>query len=319
MTTLDTRLDHMTSEPFSSQQAGQLGTRPQTANVGEKERNVSMAAGAILTVQGLSRMSLPGLVTAAVGGMLLYRGATGYCHMYSAMGIDTRHQDGEHVADPIADKGIHVEQAMIINRSPEELYQFWRNFENLPQIMTHLIEVRRVDERRSHWVAKAPKIAGGKIEWDAEITADEPNSLIEWRSLPGSQVDHVGQIEFAPAAGDRGTEVHVFMDYVPPAGKLGHILAVMLNDSPARKMRDDLRNFKRLMETGEILTVEGQPTGTCMKRKQPEGFGGGSIRENRGDISEISQNQGEGRPLMGLSERPSPAGGQGDSCIDLNQ
>src|SRR5688572_29621892 len=130
MTTLDTRLNQdLASQPRLPNQQFEQGMQHRPANVGEKERNVSMAAGAILTVQGLSRASLPGLLTAAVGGMLLYRGATGFCHAYQAMGIDTRHEDGEAIGDPISDKGIHVEQAMLINRSPQELYQFWRNFE----------------------------------------------------------------------------------------------------------------------------------------------------------------------------------------------
>jgi uncharacterized membrane protein len=120
-----------------------------------------------------------------------------------------------------------------------------------------------MNDGRFHWVAKAPSIAGGQVEWDAQITADEHGSLIGWRSLPGSQVDHVGQIRFEKALGDRGTNVHVFMDYMPPAGKLGHWLATLFGEAPPRQMRDDLKNFKRMMETGEILTTVGQPRGTC--------------------------------------------------------
>ena len=92
---------------------------------------------------------------------------------------------------------------------------------NLPRIMSHLESVEVRDDRHSHWVAKA-QVAGGKqFEWDAEITHDEPNTLIGWRSLPGADIDNAGQIRFAPAIGDRGTEVHVFIDYVPPAGPAG--------------------------------------------------------------------------------------------------
>jgi uncharacterized membrane protein len=248
------------------------GRQEQRINVGQNERVVSVAAGVILALQGLSRGSIPGLLTAAVGGMLVYRGVSGHCNMYDKLGIDTAH-DGEGMDErEISERGIHVEQSMLINKPAEELYRYWRNFENLPAIMTHLISVRVLEDRRSHWVAKAPRIAGGRVEWDAEITADEPNSVIGWRSLPGSEVDHVGQILFQKAMGDRGTEVHVFMDYVPPAGKLGHWVATLFGEAPARQMRDDLRNFKRMMETGEILTTVGQPRGTCT--------GQGRIQEN---------------------------------------
>jgi len=238
-------------------------SRQSHVNVGEKERNVSMAAGAIVALQGLSRGTLAGLFSAVVGGFMIYRGATGHCAVYQALGLDTYHTNGERPRDEISEKGIHVEQAMLIGRSPTELYSYWRNFENLPRIMSHLISVRRIDDRRSHWVASAPKIVGGQVEWDAEITADEPNRRIGWRSLSGSQVDMIGEIRFTPALGDRGTEVHVFTDYVPPAGKLGHWLATLFGEAPAKKMREDLRNFKRIMEIGEILTTVGQPRGTC--------------------------------------------------------
>jgi uncharacterized membrane protein len=228
--------------------------QPEGVNVSETERAVSVAAGSILAMVGIARRGLPGLIIGALGGGLIYRGATGHCPLYAALDVE---------APPADERGIHVEQAFIINRSPEDLYGFWRNFENLPRIMEHLELVRVIDDRRSHWVARAPRIAGGQVEWDAEIISDEPNRLIAWRSLPGSQVDNAGAIRFAPAMGDRGTEVHVFMNYVPPGGLLGNLIAKFSGENPKRVVREDLRNFKRLMETGDILTVQGQPRGTC--------------------------------------------------------
>ena len=228
------------------------------------ERAVSIAAGAVLAALGVRRHSIPGVLIASLGGAMVYRGVSGHCDMYQAMGVDTAHAgDGHAVEQRTAERGIHVEQAYLINRPPETLYQYWRNFSNLPNIMTHLQKVEVRDDRLSHWVASAPTIAGGSVEWDAEITADEPNSRIAWRSLPGSEIDTVGEIRFMPGMGDRGTEVHVSMDYVPPAGRIGHWLATLFGESPWRQMRHDLRNFKRLMETGEIITISGQPRGSC--------------------------------------------------------
>lgn len=238
-------------------------------NVGDGERNVSLAAGAILAALGIARRSIPGMVIASVGGAMIYRGATGHCHAYEAMGIDTAQpeQEGQSRQEKgISQRGIHVEQSFLINRPAEELYRFWRNFENLPRIMTHLESVHVLDDRRSHWVAKAQVMGGKRFEWDAEITHDEPNTLIGWRSLPGADIKNSGQIRFGRAMGDRGTEVHVFIDYVPPAGRLGHLIASMLGQNPRRVVREDLRNFKRIMEIGEILTIIGQPHGTCTGR-----------------------------------------------------
>ena len=225
----------------------------ENVNVSDAERMVSVASGAILGMLGIARRGVPGAIIGALGGALIFRGATGYCPMYAAMNVQPA----------LDERGTHVEQAFIINKSPEELYSYWRNFENLPNIMSHLKEVRVIDDRRSHWVADAPAIAGGSVEWDAEITHDEPNRMIAWRSLPDSQVSMAGAIRFAPALGDRGTEVHVFINYVPPAGIIGHAIATLFGESPRRQMRDDLRNFKCLMETGEIPTTVGQPRGSC--------------------------------------------------------
>jgi len=235
-------------------------------NVGQGERAVSVAAGSILALLGLSRRSLPGVLVGAVGGAMVYRGVTGHCHAYEALGLDTSRaglNDGSRRDEQIARRGVEIAQAFLINKPARELYDFWRNFENLPRIMSHLEWVTVTDDKRSHWVAKAPRLAGGKVEWDAEITTDEPGSRIAWRSMPGADVDNAGEIRFGPGLGDRGTEVHVSMKYVPPAGKLGHLIASMLGENPKRVIREDLRNFKRIMELGELPTIIGQSHGTC--------------------------------------------------------
>lgn len=244
---------------------------PSRVNVGPKERDVSMAAGAIVALQGLTRGTVTGLVEAAVGGFLVYRGATGHCAVYDTLNLDTQHTDGRTAKDPIEEKGVHVEQSMLIGKPAAELYDFWHNFENLPRIMSHLVSVTRLDDRRSHWVATGLNLLGGRVEWDAEVTADEPNTRIAWRSLPGSEVETIGEVRFEKAPGDRGTFVHAAMSYVPPAGKLGHAIARLFASSPLQKMRDDLRNLKRIMEVGEVLTTVGQSRGTCTgtgKRQQ---------------------------------------------------
>jgi uncharacterized membrane protein len=154
---------------------------------------------------------------------------------------------------------IRVAHAVTINRSPEELYRFWRDFQNLPRFMKHLKSVRAIADRRSHWVAKAP--AGTTVEWDAEITEDRPNELIAWRSLEGSDVDSVGSVRFERAPGGRGAIVRVEMRYSPPAGVVGATVARLLGKDPEWQIRNDLRRFKQVMEVGESITTEGQPAG----------------------------------------------------------
>ncbi len=224
-------------------------------NVGETERWLSVLGGSILGVFGLSRRSLPGLALAAVGGSLIYRGLTGHCHLYEALGLDTGGH-GEATSVP-AGHGVKVIRSITINRTPEELYRFWRNFENLPRFMHHLVSVTTTGNR-SHWVACGPM--GKQVAWDAEIINEEPNRLIDWRSLEGSEVATAGSVHFTPAPGGRGTEVEVVMKYDPPAGKVGSLIAWLFGKEPGQQVQEELRRFKQLMETGEVPTTEGQPS-----------------------------------------------------------
>lgn len=154
---------------------------------------------------------------------------------------------------------IHLERSLTINRPAGELYKFWRNFQNLPSFMNHLESVVILDDRRSHWRAKAP--AGMHVEWDAEITEDKPNERIAWRSLPDATVENSGDVRFERATGGRGTVIRVRIDYWPPAGRLGATVAKLFGEGPDKQVAVDLRRFKQLMETGEVARTEGQSAG----------------------------------------------------------
>lgn len=156
---------------------------------------------------------------------------------------------------------MHVTKSITVNRPPREVYQFWHEFPNLPRFMSHLESVEVTGDRRSHWRAKAP--AGMTVEWDAEIVDDQPDRLIAWRSIEGSDVHHSGVVYFEPAPGGRGTEVRIEIDYDVPGGKLGQLAAKLFGEEPAQQVHDDLRALKQVMETGEIVrsdasTVEGR-------------------------------------------------------------
>ena len=148
---------------------------------------------------------------------------------------------------------------LTINKSREELYNAWRNFTNLPRWMTHLQSVEVRGDRRFHWEATGP--AGSTVQWDAEITEDRPNEMIAWRSLEGSDIDHHGVVRFEQAPGNRGTMVSVEMAYRPPGGTLGSAVSAWFGDDLPYSVKMDLRRFKQVMETGEIITTEGQPAG----------------------------------------------------------
>jgi uncharacterized membrane protein len=149
---------------------------------------------------------------------------------------------------------VQVTEAITVNRPIEESYAFWRDFGNFPRFMRH-IESVDVAGRRSHWRAKGP--AGVKVEWDADLVEDVEHDRISWRSLEGSDVEHHGSVHFAHAPGSRGTEIRVHLHYSPPAGRLGRGIAWLLGSDPESQIREDLRRFKQLLETGEVVLSEG--------------------------------------------------------------
>ncbi|MGI8908454.1 MAG: SRPBCC family protein [Candidatus Sumerlaeaceae bacterium] len=227
-------------------------------NVGRLERLASVAGGAIFAGMGLRQGGATGLALGALAVSLMHRGATGHCELYHALGVNTT--DDAHTAGAALNgqKGIKVEKSVTIMRPAGELYTFWRNFSNLPRFMKHLESVT-VDNKRSHWVAKAP--AGTTVEWDAEIINEREGALIAWRSLPGSEIHNAGSVRFDQAPGNRGTVVKVSLIYDPPAGKFGVMIAKLFGEEPAIQIHEDLRRFRQLMETGEISTIEGQVSG----------------------------------------------------------
>jgi uncharacterized membrane protein len=155
--------------------------------------------------------------------------------------------------------GVHVVQSVTIRQPRDEVYRFWRDFRNLPQIMSHLESVQVEIGGRSHWRAKGPM--GMSIDWDAEIVEDMPNDRIAWRSVEPAEVKNSGSVRFREAPGGRGTEIYVELQYHPPASKLGAAVARMFGEEPELQIADDLRRFKQVMETGEVIRSEGAVTG----------------------------------------------------------
>ncbi|QQV78834.1 SRPBCC family protein [Sphingomonas aliaeris] len=142
-------------------------------------------------------------------------------------------------------------RSVTINRPVAELYAYWRDFGNLATFMDNIVEISAIDDKRSHWVVKAP--GGRVVEWDAVVTEERENEYIAWASEEGADVPNSGRIDFRDA-GTRGTVVTATILYDPPAGVVGKVIAKLFQREPAIQARRDLRRFKQLMETGEIAT-----------------------------------------------------------------
>lgn len=211
---------------------------------GQQHRNGMMSSlprwgaivgGSALAVLGVTRRSKAGIVMAAAGGALAYGGVR------------------------MSPAPIHAEASFIVNVEPEEAYRFWLNLENLPKFMSHLESVRDLGNGRSEWVARGPMRMN--IKWTAEIVDRRENQWLVWRSDPSSTLPNSGSVQFRRATGGRGTAVTVAMQYMPPTGAVGKAVAALFGKHPEHAVREDLRHFKQLIETGEIPTTEGQSHG----------------------------------------------------------
>jgi uncharacterized membrane protein len=217
-------------------------------NIGDLERWLSIGVGAALTFYGVSRLRRNGWLYAALGGALLQRGVTAHCHVYDALGINTAGLGDDTRAALGGWRGTRVLESITIRRPVEDLYRFWRNLENLPRFMRHLESVEKVTDTISRWRARGP--GDTSLEWSAEIHNELPNKLIGWRSLEGSDVVSAGSVNFDPA-GKGATRVTVHLQYSPPGGNAGAIVAKMFGMDAATEIREDLRTFKQLIESGE--------------------------------------------------------------------
>lgn len=139
-----------------------------------------------------------------------------------------------------------VEETITIERPARQIYDFWRDFTNLPQFMDNIKSVERLSEKRSHWVIKAP--AGTSVEFDSTVVEDVPGKVIAWESEPDASVPNRGRVEFTQGASGSSTAVRVTMSYDPPAGTAGRLVAKLFQREPSVQAREDLQRLKALLE-----------------------------------------------------------------------
>jgi uncharacterized membrane protein len=223
--------------------------------LGAVERWGALAAAAAVIGYGVSRRSWPGFLMAAGAAPLAYRGATGHwpAGLESLVG-----SSGDTREELSGSRGINVRESVRLETPVDDVYRFWSRLENLPTFMDNLVAVTDLGGGKSHWVARGP--GGLRVEWDAEIINQIQNKLLAWRSLPGGDVVSAGSVTFAPARGDdRGTQLTVTLQYEPPAGKFGRLVAAAFGREPSQTIREDLRRLKQLLEAGEIAKAAGSP------------------------------------------------------------
>ena len=221
-------------------------------NVGVGEQWTSIAVGTGLLLAGYWLKGRTGKTLATTGAGLALRGATGWCPVYAARGVNRRRlipQTRQALSGP---RGVTVDEWVSIGCDVPVVYAFWRRLENLPRVIPHLESVTQIDDVRSHWVARGP--LGVKVEWDADIINDLPNRLIAWRSRDGADLVSAGSVHFRRTLD--GTDVHVRLQYAAPAGRTGATVAWLFGEAPGQEIREGLDRLRSELERTAGL-VEG--------------------------------------------------------------
>ena len=219
-------------------------------NVVGPEKWISIIGGGVLATYGMKRGGLRGVAASLIGANLIARGVTGHSPGKRAIlpsGTEKAiaKQEGWTFAAPVS-------RAVSINKPPEEVYAFFRDFNNLPSFMTDIARIDVIDDKRSHWVVKAP--AGRTVEWDSTVTEEDVGERFAYQSEEGGDINNKGVLEFRPGAGGKGTALHVTLVFEPPFGVAGRAIAALFMKDPAIQLRENLVRLKMLLETGEIAT-----------------------------------------------------------------
>jgi uncharacterized membrane protein len=223
--------------------------RSRQINVHGVERAASVLAGAWLLTRSLRRASLRQAPAALAGAAFLFRGVTGHCHAYAALGVNT--------ARRAASNELDLHGSITIGKSAEELYRLWQNPSTLPKILGHVAEIEMTSDGQSHWRVHGP--LHRTLHYTTRVVEEREPELVRWESEPGAPTRMEAALSFKPAPSAWGTEVKLHLTLEPPAGRVGVLLAKSLGPAPKLLVQKGLRRFKSLAETGEVPNLNLNP------------------------------------------------------------
>ena len=227
------------------------------ANVGAAERLASTAVGGLLLTWGLQKRSPAAIAGALVGADLIYRGVSGHSKLYSALGVNTATatKSGAHVAAEAPE----IRRSITVAAPPERLYSMWREPATLARIMAHFAEITASGDNVTRWRVRGP--LRQVFESDSRLVEDEANHRLSWQTLPGGTMVSRGSVNFRPGPDETGTVVTLNLQFEPPLGAAGAGLVKAFHKIPRAIVGQALRRLKSLAETGEIPTLEHNPSG----------------------------------------------------------
>ena len=238
--------------------------RVQSDGMDDIQRWVAGLGGAALLFYGMRQHSASRLPLVVLGAGLLYQGASGKNFLDYVPILHDDEQDVQQKRIEPSPRQLRIRKSVTVNRPANELYDYWRNLRYLPNFMKHVQTVQDLGNGRSHWVVEV--FNNVELEWDAQIIEDRPNEMIAWETLPDAPIQSRGYVKFIPTA--RGTEVSVSLEYDPPGAALGKLAGRIGKFIAEQQIKEEIRAFKQLMETGEIPTTEGQPAARPRERIQ---------------------------------------------------
>ncbi len=226
-------------------------------NVTGGEKWLSILAGGALAAVGFRRGGPVGVLAIAAGSAIASRGIAGndpVKRLFQPTPLERKiaERRGWKTA-ATAGSGVTIGV-----KSRQELYDYWRDFRNLPKFMDNLDAVDVIDDKRSVWHVKG--IGGHVMKWNSVVTEEVPGHSYKWESE--GEIRNAGSVEFRDGPGGRGTEVRLGVEYEPPLGQFGRIAAKVARREPAIQARMDLKRFKMLMEAGEVSTGKINPRAT---------------------------------------------------------
>lgn len=223
-----------------------MSVNVQQGNAPMIERGLSLVSGVGLLVIGARMGGIKGLIVILCGADMVFRGITGHSWLYRLFGVNSAEVNVPREAAVPHQQGMRIEDSIVINRPVDVVYDYWRNFENLPTFMRTLKDVDVIDDARSRWTASGP--AGITLTWEAEIINEKMDEMIAWRTTKGANVPNAGSVMMKPTPDGRATELNLKIEYMPPGGALGQVFATVMGQNPQKQMRDDLQRLKEILE-----------------------------------------------------------------------
>lgn len=204
------------------------------------QRNGHLKKGALIAVV---------VVSAILIGIAIFIGGERRYYMQSSFG---RNQNT-------------VERRVTIERPVEKVFEFYRNFRNLPSFLGDVMTIDEIGPATTRWTVQGP--LGIQADWTVKVTDERPNELIRYETVSSPALRTYWEIYFSPGSTANETEVREVMRM--PLGRIGRVALALIGKFPAAEVTSNLHRLKEVIETGRVTDTSHAVKGKFAQR--PEG------------------------------------------------